>query len=262
MSFLTTQAVVLRRMRLGESDNIVTFLTREAGLVKAVAKGAAKSRKRFGGVLLTGNHVDIRLFLKKRTTLHRLDAADLVEPYAALSTDPALLAAGSHLLELTAGFAAPHQADPRQFTLLTSTLRALCSHGHQERLLRIFELRTLAYAGVAPNFSSCVHCGKPLPDNRTVAFSFAAGGVSCASCASDPQARRVPPGTRRLLADVLVVQARMLPRLSFKPADLAVAKTIVPPFCEYTLGRKLRSLRMLKRLLAEKGAARSASKDS
>ena len=34
MSFLTTNAVVFRKYRLGESDLIVSLLTREAGLIK------------------------------------------------------------------------------------------------------------------------------------------------------------------------------------------------------------------------------------
>ena len=250
MSFLTTNAVVFRKYRLGESDLIVSLLTREAGLIKAVAKGAAKSRKRFGGLLLTGTHVTARVFMKKKTTLHRLEAVEMIEPYTALSKDPVLLGAGSHLLELTAAFALEQVADPRQFALLTSTLRALNTRGLEERLLRIFELRTLAYNGVAPNFDVCVTCGEAIKPTQTVSFSVGSGGVICRTCEQDPDAITLRPGTRRLLAEVLSVESKKLPGLQFEPEDLKIAKRIVPPFCEYTLGRKLRSLRMIKQLLA------------
>ncbi len=248
MSYLASNAVVLRSFKLGESDRLVTFLTREAGMVKAVAKGAVKSRKRFGGVLLTGNHVAIRVFIKKKTTLHRLDAADLVEAYSALSNDPALFAAGSHLLELTGAFAVQGENDPRQFALLTSTLRGLCNLGLEERLLRIFELRTLSYGGHAPYFETCVDCQKPIKENQTVCFSRQEGGVRCMGCEGDPDAVRIPPGTRRLLSDVIQVESKLLPRLVFKKNDLITAGRILPPFCEYVLSRKLRSWRILRRL--------------
>lgn len=235
-------------MKLGESDRLVTFFSRDAGLLKAVAKGAVKSRKRFGGVLLTGQHVLVNVFIKKKTSLHRLQTADLVEAYSGLAADPVLFAAGSHLLELTAAFAMLHEPDLRQFTLLTSTLRALNNLGLQERLLRIFELRTLTYAGVAPNFDTCAECGKPANDARGVCFSFQDGGIRCLRCEGDPDLLRIPPGTRKLLSQIIRVESKRLPQLAFKKRDLEIVKRILPHFCEFTLARKLRSLRMMARL--------------
>jgi DNA repair protein RecO (recombination protein O) len=248
MAYITTNAVVLRTFSLGETDRLMTFLSREYGLLKAVAKGAAKSKKRFGGMLLTGSHVTIRVFIKKKTTLHRLESADLVEPYSALNNDPALFAAASHLLELTAGFAGEQQGDPRQFTLLTSTLRALARKGLDERLLRIFELRTLAYAGLAPNFTDCADCCEPVAADKSACFSVKDGSIRCATCDAMSGLVRLAPATRKLMQEVVTIQAKLLPTLVFRPTDLATAKRTIPPFCEYTLGRKLRSLRMLKKL--------------
>lgn len=254
MSYLTTNAVVLRSMKLGESDRLITFFSREAGLIKAVAKGAVKSKKRFGGVLLTGHHVSIQVFLKKKTTLHRLQGADLVESYDNLTKDPVLFSAGSHLLELTFGFAMIHESDQRQFTLLTSTLRALDNLGLEERLLRIFELRTLSYAGVAPNFDTCSDCQKPAGDKKSVCFSFQEGGIRCLRCEGDPDLVRIPPGTRKLLSQIILVEPKKLPQLVFKKMDLEISKRILPPFCEFTLGKKLRSLRLMVKMRKDLGA--------
>ena len=251
MAFLKTKAVILRTYNLGESDKIISLFTREAGIVKAVAKGAVKSRKRFGGVLLTGSHIEAGVFLKKKTTLHRLDAADLIEPYAKLNSDPILFTTACHLLELSAGFAVQQVGDRRQFTLLTSTLRGLCNKGFDERLLRIFELRTLSYAGHAPNFEYCAKCGNQILPEKPALFSIQSGSVLCGACLSEDGLIKLSAGARKLFNDVLKVEAKMLPRLVFRPSDLAIAKKTIPPFCEYTLGRKLRSLRMLRRLTLE-----------
>src|SRR5207253_4797633 len=45
------EAVVLRTMRLGEADRIVTFVGRGQGKIRAVAKGVRKTKSRFGGRL-------------------------------------------------------------------------------------------------------------------------------------------------------------------------------------------------------------------
>ena len=43
--------VVLRTIKLGETDRIITLLTQGHGKVRAVAKGVRKSGSRFGGRL-------------------------------------------------------------------------------------------------------------------------------------------------------------------------------------------------------------------
>ena len=46
-----TEALILRTYKLGESDRIVVFLTRDRGKKRGVAKNARQSRRRFGGGL-------------------------------------------------------------------------------------------------------------------------------------------------------------------------------------------------------------------
>ena len=48
---VTADALILRTYRLGESDRIVVFLTRDRGKKRGVAKNARQSRRRFGGAL-------------------------------------------------------------------------------------------------------------------------------------------------------------------------------------------------------------------
>ena len=54
MPLHTTDALILRTYKLGESDRIVVFLTRDRGKKRGVAKNARQSRRRFGGALEPG----------------------------------------------------------------------------------------------------------------------------------------------------------------------------------------------------------------
>src|ERR1044072_6915308 len=49
MPLYTADALILRTYKLGESDRIVVFLTRDRGKKRGVAKNARQSRRRFGG---------------------------------------------------------------------------------------------------------------------------------------------------------------------------------------------------------------------
>ena len=51
MPVYTSDALILRTYKLGESDRIVVFLTRDRGKKRGVAKNARQSRRRFGGAL-------------------------------------------------------------------------------------------------------------------------------------------------------------------------------------------------------------------
>ena len=54
--------IVLRTMRLGEADKIVTIVTEGRGKVRAVAKGVRKTKSRFGGRLEPLMHVSLQLY--------------------------------------------------------------------------------------------------------------------------------------------------------------------------------------------------------
>ena len=61
MRLYRDRAVVLRQHKLGEADRIVTLLTRDHGLVRAVAKGVRRTRSKFGSRLEPFAHIDVQL---------------------------------------------------------------------------------------------------------------------------------------------------------------------------------------------------------
>jgi DNA repair protein RecO (recombination protein O) len=57
MSLFRDSGVVLRTIRLGEADRIVTLLTEHHGKVRAVAKGVRRTGSKFGARLEPLSHV-------------------------------------------------------------------------------------------------------------------------------------------------------------------------------------------------------------
>src|ERR1700753_439031 len=72
------EAIVLRVWPFQEADLLVSLFTREQGKVKGVARHAMRSRRRFGGALEPGTHVNAHYAEKPRQDLVRLDSFEIV----------------------------------------------------------------------------------------------------------------------------------------------------------------------------------------
>src|SRR5215467_14368292 len=76
MPLYTTDALILRSYKLGESDRIVVFLTRDRGKKRGVAKHAGRSRRRFGGALEPLTCARVGYFEQEQRDLVRLNFAE------------------------------------------------------------------------------------------------------------------------------------------------------------------------------------------
>src|SRR6476619_6228525 len=90
---VTTEAVVLRSLRFAEADRILHLYTADGGRAGAIAKGARKTRSRFGGRLEPLSHVELVLH-QGRGELATVTGASLVRAHDRARTDPYRLRVG------------------------------------------------------------------------------------------------------------------------------------------------------------------------
>src|SRR5439155_447673 len=86
------QGIVLRSMKLGEADKIVSILTQGSGKVRGVAKGIRKTTSRFGGRLEPFTHVNLMLY-RGRGALDTITQAEIIAPHRNIRDDLSLFAA-------------------------------------------------------------------------------------------------------------------------------------------------------------------------
>jgi DNA repair protein RecO len=147
MPLYTTDALILRTYKLGESDRIVVFLTRDRGKKRGVAKNARQSRRRFGGGLEPLTYGRVAYVERERRDLVRLDYVEqLRSPLSAL--DGEALGYVSYFAELIDEWA--QEADPNEtlFRLGVSIVEALAKGVPIEPLARYFEFWLLRLQGV------------------------------------------------------------------------------------------------------------------
>jgi DNA repair protein RecO (recombination protein O) len=205
MPLYSAEALVLRTYKLGESDRIVVFLTRDRGKKRGVAKGARVSRRRFGGALEPLTRVRVAYFEKETRELVSLNFADpLASPMAA--RDPAALGYVGYFADLLDAWSPDNDAQEPLFRLGSAALDALAAGTPAAVLARYFEYWLLRLEGVYPSVTACADCGRAFGDRgasldrehlrfvcRACAGTAAAGTLSAAALAFLREAARVPP---------------------------------------------------------------------
>src|SRR5438067_13165345 len=147
MPLYTADALILRTYKLGESDRIVVFLTRDRGKKRGVAKNARQSRRRFGGALEPMTYGRVGYFERERRELVGLDFVEPVRsPFSAI--DGEALGYVGYFAELIDEWA--QEADPNEalYRLGASMVDAMATGVPIEPLARYFEFWLLRLQGV------------------------------------------------------------------------------------------------------------------
>jgi len=174
---------VLRWRSYGESDKIVTFLTRDFGKLTGIGKGAKNSRKRFPNSLEILARVQVQFRQRQEASLAFLESCELLGPRAA-PMDPERLAYGAYLTELAEQMTVEWSPALSTYELLDEALRSLEEGPATAALLRAYELKLLECAGFATPLDHCCECGTTLanPDTPEIFFAPSAGSFCCMGC--------------------------------------------------------------------------------
>jgi DNA repair protein RecO (recombination protein O) len=201
MALLTTEALVLRAYKLGETSKVVVLLTRERGKVRAVARGARGGRPRYQSALEPLSEVRVTLYGRQGAELLRLGQAELLHSAFRVGErglDAALFL--SHCAELLDAFSPEGEAEERVYRLALAVLRAVEAGTEPELLARYLEAWLLRLHGLYPPLDRCAACATELRGSR-LAYHRPAHGFVCNGCgpASGPV---LSAQVRALLNDV------------------------------------------------------------
>ena len=151
MGLVNTDAIVLRTYNLAEADRIAVCLTRSAGLVRAVAKGARRMKSRFGAALEPFTLIRLAFYEKENRELVTMSQAEILKSRFALASQPEASEVLAYMGELVADFAPPHEANETLFRMVSACVDALAKTPDGAQLvLRYFEVWLLRLAGKQP----------------------------------------------------------------------------------------------------------------
>lgn len=231
------EAVVLKTIKLGEADRIVTMMTRRNGKIRAVAKGVRKTKSRFGGRLEPFTRVDLMLY-KGRKDLDTITSADILTSFDALRKDYVRLTSAAALAEIVDKLTPDRETALPTYALLIGGLEAVAEDRGQT-VVPAFLAKLLSLCGYHPELRSCAGCGDTA---RLAGFSPSLGGVVCEDCyEEDDSAIRMAPDRVALLSRLLAAEFGE----PASDADSDALTVALRRYAEYRLERPLRSLQLL-----------------
>lgn len=194
MPLVETDAIVLHAFDYSETSRILRLATRDAGLQSVLARGARRSKSRFGSALDLFAQGAAQLHLKDGRELQTLASFDVSRSRAELGEELGRFAGASALAELVLRFSGADDVSVALFEVLGDALDRLAEapEGRSIEATLSGAWRLVGEMGFAPTIESCASCHAPIDAEGELPFSHRAGGVLCERCA------RLYPGDRTL----------------------------------------------------------------
>jgi DNA repair protein RecO (recombination protein O) len=226
MGLVNTDAIVLRTYNLAEADRIAVCLTRSAGLVRAVAKGARRMKSRFGASLEPFTLIRLAFYERENRELVSISNTEILKSHFDLAAKLEVSEILAYMGELVGDFAPPHEANEKLFRMVAACIDALEAAPESARLvLRYFEVWLLRLAGFFPDVRSCAECGVRLGEADPACLDVEVN-PHCQRCSRGPATRLLPETQQSIVA------TQHLPPIEFastfkglsEPADAQLAE--------------------------------------
>ncbi len=271
-----TEAIIIKKTKLGEADRILTMYTPDHGKIQAVARGVRRPKSKMAGHLELLTHSQISL--ARGRNLDIITGSQTIDSFLPLKTDLWLTSYGLYIIELVNQFTPDQSEDEALFRLLLETLSNLCSSDPsassgqvpsasslrgsppnlatggdsvepgQALLLRYFELKMLEMTGYRPQLHECVSCHKPLAP-LVNSFCASLGGMLCPLCAlKQPFSFEVSVNTLKVLRFIQDNNFTAVSRLKINSSLARELEALTRHYLRYLLEREVRSVAWLDTL--------------
>lgn len=135
----TTEAILLRRMKFGETSLVLVWLSPSQGKIRTAARGAGRKDSKLRGSPDLFYHAEIHYAPGRKSDLHALREVRLIAAWEGLRGDYARLLAASYFAELCDLLSEPGHGAPGLFDLLRRALAHLDANLPTLRSLQFFE---------------------------------------------------------------------------------------------------------------------------
>jgi DNA repair protein RecO (recombination protein O) len=216
MPLRESESIILKTYNLAEADRIVVLFTRDFGMVRGVAKGARRTKSKFGSMLEPFSEIHVEYFEKEERELVSLQHADLIRSSFDSAADPESLETYAYVADLLLTFAPPHDPNEKLYRMFRAVLSTPIADPSDHRSLKLYsDVWVLRLGGFLPDWSVCGICRRPLgpPESTNLGEGFQ---LICGSCSTGnrhqetiaPVYRDVVEEAQRFAPDVFVASKR------------------------------------------------------
>ena len=246
-----TEAIIIKKTRLGEADSILTLYTPHLGKIQGVARGVRRPRSKLAGHLELITHSQVSL--ARGRNLDTITGSQTINSFLPLKSDLQLASHALYAIELVDQFTAEHIENYPLFQLLMETMQQLCQAGDSELVLRYFEIHLLDEVGYRPQLQQCVSCRATL-EPVTNSFCPGVGGMLCPDCRlSQPYTYPLSVNALKVLRLLQSSDYDTVSRLKMNRELSRELEGVMRTYLRYLLEREVKSAAWLDTLKGEAG---------
>lgn len=238
------EGIVIRTMPYGESHKIVTLLTKEAGKVTAMARGAKKPRSKLAAVTQPFTHGSF--LVRQGRGMGTLSQGEQIDSMRFIREDLEATAYASYIVEIVDRLTDEDDRISGIYGLLYDALHAINEQFDPEAIALFVEWKMLQVGGIHPILHECAHCRAT---EGEFAFSFKEIGFLCHRCfATDPYSVKITPTQLKLIRTFYTVPINQVGNLTLKKETKNFMKKIVRTIYDEQLGVWFKSRAFLDQL--------------
>jgi DNA repair protein RecO (recombination protein O) len=244
MRHRVSDAFILGTYPLREKDRIVSFLTRDAGKKRGVARRARGARSGFAGLLEPMTEARVNYFEKDGRELVSINSLDSIRPSFPLSKDLDRALLLSALAESLQTFVS--DSDPAEpfYRLARHSLDSLFAGGVPAAVRAYFDVWILKLSGLFPTPAECAGCGRELDPSNPLLFDGNRPGFVGAECRGAETVRLSAAAAETLLS---FLTSPFDP--GAKSSGISEISALAGRARRHFLGHELKSQRVLSEIL-------------
>lgn len=175
----SSEAIVLESKDYGEADLIVTYLTKEFGILDLFAKSPRKIKSRFGSSLEPLTYSKIS-FIGREDKLQKIIQSDISYPFHKIRENYKIFLKLSEIIRWIIQFSPKREKNLELFSLMLTVLKEIENGSKWENYILFLKFRVLSISGYLPDIRYCGMCGKDLNGENY----YLKGFILCRNCLS------------------------------------------------------------------------------
>ncbi len=243
--YLTIQAIVLRVTDYNDRDALLTVLTRNHGKLTIKARGLRRKNSPLIAPCQLLAYGEFTLFEYKGQ--YTINEAHALELFQGLRRDLCKLSLGTYFAQVAEVLSQEDMPNPELLSLVLNCLYALDKLGKSELLVKsVFELRSAAIGGYAPNLFGCHICGS----QDCNLFDISGGALLCDRCKAEATGIRLPlsPGILEAMRYITYCEPKKLFSFSIGHEAVQQLSSITEAYLTTQLERGFSTLDFYKSL--------------
>lgn len=243
---LSSDALVVNVMSVGDNDKLLTLLTRKFGIIRAFSSGSKKiTNKKFSASSLL-SYADFSLV--KTGDTYKIYDAQTISSFFDVGSDIKLLSIAQYFCELAINNVPTEAPTEEYLRLFLNSLHYLVKEKQSPELIKaITELRLASISGYMPFLVACDICG--LYEDDLMYFDLRSGKVLCHKCSkADSGAIAIDKTILSAMRHIIFSNFENIYKFSIPDNHIIKLSDITEKYIETQTERKYKTLEFYKHI--------------